>query len=134
MSQKLTLAVYLEGRGSVKSLTKIEADVFGVPYPLVLGWPVRHGSQIVTEEMLEELGRRIARARSPAGKRALRALESASRLGFGIVKYPVPQMINSHLLQASKITHENSRAFPTFTLRSSKRSLSRAKRSALKNT
>jgi len=77
MSQKLTLARYLEGRGSVKSLTRIEAEAFGVPYPLISGWPARHGDTEITQAMLEDLTQRIAVARRSTASKALRGLDGA---------------------------------------------------------
>ena len=81
MSQKLTLARYLEGRGSVKSLTRIEAEAFGVPYPLVSGWPARHGDTEITQTMLEDLSQRIACARRSTASKALRGLDGAAAPG-----------------------------------------------------
>lgn len=77
MSQKLTLARYLEGRGSVKSLTRIEAEAFGVPYPLVAGWPSRYGDMEITKAMLDDLSLRIGRARKSTASKALRGLDGA---------------------------------------------------------
>ena len=81
MSQKLTLARYLEGRGSVKSLTRIEAEAFGVPYPLISGWPARHGDTEITQAMLEDLSQRIACARRSTASKALRGLDGAGAPG-----------------------------------------------------
>jgi len=75
MSQKLTLARYLEGRGEVKSLTRIEAEAFGVPYPLVSGWPARFGAVEITTAMLEDLAARITTARQSTATKARRGLE-----------------------------------------------------------
>lgn len=80
MSQKLTLARYLEGRGSVKSLTRIEAEAFGVPYPLISGWPARYGDTEITPAMLEDLAQRIASARRSTASKALRGLDGAGRV------------------------------------------------------
>lgn len=56
MSQKLTLAVYLEQKGQkAKALKRIEAEAFGIPYPLQAGWPGRHGDMEVTPQMLEQV-------------------------------------------------------------------------------
>lgn len=81
MSQKLTLARYLEGRGAVKSLTRIEAEAFGVPYPLVSGWPARYGDVEITGAMLEDLESRVASARRSTANKARRGLQ-----GLGAVK------------------------------------------------
>lgn len=66
----LTLARYLEGRGSVKSLTRIEAEAFGVPYPLISGWPARHSTLVITAEMLDDLRARISSAHRATANRA----------------------------------------------------------------
>ena len=56
MSQKLTLAVYLEQKGQkAKALKRVEAEAFGIPYPLQAGWPGRHGDMEVTPQMLEQI-------------------------------------------------------------------------------
>jgi len=75
MSEKLTLAVYLERRGSVKALTRIEAEVFGVPYPLLKGWATRHGATELTAAMLEQLQEKIGRAKSSTAEKAQRGLD-----------------------------------------------------------
>jgi len=56
MSQKLTLAVYLEQKGQkAKALKRVEAEAFGIPYPLQAGWPGRYGGMEVTPQMLEQI-------------------------------------------------------------------------------
>ena len=56
MSQKLTLAVYLEQKGQkAKALKRVEAEAFGIPYPLQAGWPGRHGEMEVTSQMLDQI-------------------------------------------------------------------------------
>lgn len=75
MPEKLTLAVYLERRGAVKALTRIEAEVFGVPYPLVKGWAHRHGADEITQAMLDQLQEKIGRARSSTAEKAQRGLD-----------------------------------------------------------
>lgn len=61
----------------MKSLTRIEAEAFGVPYPLISGWPARHGDMEITQAMLEDLSRRIGCARRSTASRALRGLDGA---------------------------------------------------------
>jgi hypothetical protein len=79
MAQKMTLSAYLVGRGKkAKALTKIEADVFGIPYPLLAGWPRRHGAMEITEEMIEEVGARAAAANESVDKKARRNAKRAS--------------------------------------------------------
>jgi len=74
MPEKLTLAVYLERRGAVKALTRIEAEVFGIQYPLVKGWAYRHGADEITQAMLDQLQEKISRARSSTAEKAQRGL------------------------------------------------------------
>lgn len=58
MSQKLTLAVYLEQKGQkAKALKRVEAEAFGIPYPLQAGWPGRHGDMEITPQMLEQIAK-----------------------------------------------------------------------------
>jgi hypothetical protein len=121
MSQKLTLAVYLQGRGEVKSLTRIEAEAFGVPYPLVSGWPARHGDMEVTRVMLEDLAHRIACARRSTASKARRGLDgvggptavSQAQGSSAIFEHPIPMLI---------ARANSAPSFPRFVLRPSKRS------------
>jgi len=56
MSHKLTLTGYLKQKGQkAKALKRVEAEVFGIPYPLQAGWPSRHGDMEVTPQMLERI-------------------------------------------------------------------------------
>lgn len=56
MSQKLTLTVYLEQKGQkAKALKRVEAEAFGIEYPLRTGWPGRHGEMEITAQMLEQI-------------------------------------------------------------------------------
>jgi len=77
MPKKLTLAVYLQKRGAVKALTRIEAEAFGVPYPLQKGWAVRLGDAEITAAMLEHLKERIGRAKLSTAEKAQRGLDGA---------------------------------------------------------
>lgn len=79
MPENLTLAAYLERRGSVKALTRIEAEVFGVPYPLVKGWATRLGAMKITQEMLDQLQEKIGCVNSATAARARRGLDGAAR-------------------------------------------------------
>jgi hypothetical protein len=64
MAEKLTLTAYLARRGKkAKALKKVEADAFGIPYPLVSGWPARYGELEITETMLEQVGANIRAAK-----------------------------------------------------------------------
>jgi len=128
MSQKLTLAVYLQSRGEVKSLTRIEAEAFGVPYPLVSGWPARHGNAEISATMLEDLAQRIAGARRSTAGKAMRGLDGAgafTRLPFDgacmqrrvVSTEPVATFRNDEL-----------RSFPGLALRPAKRFRARSTR------
>lgn len=70
MSQKLTLTVYLEQKcQKAKALKRVEAEAFGIPYPLQAGWPGRHGEMEVTSQMLEQIAttpRKKSRSTAPA--------------------------------------------------------------------
>ena len=129
MSQKLTLARYLEGRGSVKSLTRIEAEAFGVPYPLVSGWPIRHGDAEITAAMLEDLAQRISGARRSTASKALRGLYGAG----ASVTFPARDTSltrPAHPVDyARRRSADAARYFPGFALRPAKRSCTRVKRS-----
>jgi hypothetical protein len=82
MSQKLTLTVYLECRGLVKSLTRIEAESFGVPYPLVSGWPLRYGDMEITQAMLDRLEQSIGRVSSATARKAACGLLAVRQSGI----------------------------------------------------
>ena len=75
MPEKLTLTRYLQGRGEVKALTHIEAQAFGVPYPLQPGWPAKYGAMEITEGMIEDLKARILTAKESTANKARRGLE-----------------------------------------------------------
>lgn len=85
MPEKLTLAVYLEKRGAVKALTRIEAEAFGVPYPLVKGWATRHCAIEITQDMLNHLQEKIVGSKSSTAEKAMRGLEGVE----GIAPAPV---------------------------------------------
>lgn len=119
----LTLARYLEGRGSVKSLTRIEAEAFDVPYPLVSGWPARYGEMEITRAMLEDLAHRIGRAQRSTANKALRGLNSAithaitSQDSLGIIGAGKGLCSSASASLGVPVT----RSFPWFVLRRSKR-------------
>jgi hypothetical protein len=120
MSQKLTLAIYLQSRGEVKSLTRIEAEAFGIPYPLLSGWPARFGAVEITGKMLETLISRIAGANQSTANRARRGLDAVMGSGLlasvGETELKNPQgMINETMRPRIKLM------FPGFTLRMSLR-------------
>lgn len=79
MAQKMTLTAYLVQRGKkAKALTKIEADVFGIAYPLQAGWPRRHGAMEITDAMVEQIGARAAAAAELTDKKTRRSAKRAS--------------------------------------------------------
>ena len=55
MAQKLTLTEYLRRRGAIKALTRIEAEAFGIPWPLQSGWPAKFADIKITHEMIRDL-------------------------------------------------------------------------------
>jgi hypothetical protein len=66
MSENITLMTYLEQRGGkAKALKRVEAEAFGIPYPLQAGWPKRYGSMKITAAMIEDARSRM---RGGAGK------------------------------------------------------------------
>lgn len=66
-----TLADYLELRGKkAKALTKGEAGLLGIPYPLQAGWPRRYGAMEIEESVLGELAACVQVARLAAEERA----------------------------------------------------------------
>lgn len=127
MSQKLTLARYLQGRGEVKALTHIEAQAFGVPYPLQPGWPRRYGSMEITEAMIDNLKARIATAKESTASKARRGLEG---IGREVPETSVPQMQTPPRSRPAAAPAEMdlpavSNMFPGFVLRQAKRYRSR---------
>jgi len=122
MSQKLTLARYLEGRGSVKSLTRIEAEAFGVPYPLISGWPARYGAVEITDAMLEDLATRVASARRSTANKARRGLE-----GVGARAAVAPKRVAVALQATPNVPSPKiARAVHGFVLRKARRCRPRA--------
>lgn len=106
MPEKLTLAVYLERRGAVKALTRIEAEVFGVPYPLVKGWAHRHGADEITQAMLDQLQEKIGRAKSSTAEKAQRGLDGVERMGAALITMSpeVKEPLRSPTLQKQRIS------------------------------
>lgn len=74
MAQKMTLSAYLAQRGKkAKALTKGEAALLGVPFPLQAGWPRRYGAVEIDEAMLEQLEACAEAARRAAEEKSRRA-------------------------------------------------------------
>lgn len=70
MAQKMTLSAYLAQRGKkAKALTKGEAALLGIPFPLQSGWPRRYGTVEIDEAMLEQLEACVEAARQAAEER-----------------------------------------------------------------
>lgn len=89
MPEKLTLTSYLVKRGKGNALTRIEAQAFGIDYPLVAGWPGRHGEMEITAAMLEQLEQGIAAASGGVAKRARRGLDAVDGVAPAPVTRPV---------------------------------------------
>lgn len=71
---KITLTAYLAQRGTkAKALTKGEADLLGIPYPLRSGWPRRHGAMEIDGGMIQQLAAHAEVARQAAEEKASRA-------------------------------------------------------------
>lgn len=76
MAKKMTLSGYLAQRGTkAKALTKGEAMLLGIPYPLQAGWPRRYGSAEIDDELLEQLRACAEAARQAAQEKAFLARE-----------------------------------------------------------
>jgi len=118
MPEKLTLAVYLERRGAVKALTRIEAEVFGVQYPLVKGWAHRHGADEITQAMLDQLQEKIGRARSSTAEKAQRGLDGVE--GVPPAPASTPQL-DSQARCAKLAPVEKLSPVPGFVLRQARR-------------
>lgn len=77
MAKKMTLSGYLAQRGTkAKALTRGEAALLGIPYPLQAGWPRRYGAREIGDELLEQLMTCVAVTRAAAEEKAKRAKAS----------------------------------------------------------
>lgn len=123
MAQKLTLTAYLWQRGKkAKALTKIEAQVFGIAYPLQAGWPRRHGAMEITEAMLDQVAAQAIAANQAtvqkirrSAKRAAAALPASVQL-----THPSPSASMSCAPPARAKAVEAT-LFPGFILRNARR-------------
>jgi len=71
MAEKLTLTAYLARRGvKAKALTRGEAALLGIPFPLQGGWARKHGAMVIEEEMLPQLVAHAEAARQAAAEKA----------------------------------------------------------------
>lgn len=110
MTEKMTLARYLDARGKVRVLTRIEAEAFGVPYPLVRGWVERHGATVITDGMLDRIRARTGDSTTPRACRARNGLEA------GMASLDADPAAR---VKVAPVTHEARAApqFPGFVLR-----------------
>jgi hypothetical protein len=112
MAQKMTLTAYLAQRGKkAKALTKGEADLLGIPYPLRAGWPRRHGAMEIEEEMLAQLVTCAEVARKASEEKTRRSQVKVERGSAWRGQSPVhPQSVPVELA-----------SFPGFVLRQARR-------------
>jgi len=79
MAEKMTLTAYLAQRGvKAKALTRGEAALLGIPFPLQGGWARKHGPMLIEEELLPKLAAYADAARQVAEEKA-RAKKAESR-------------------------------------------------------
>lgn len=71
MAEKMTLTKYLAQRGvKAKALTRGEATLLGIPFPLQGGWARKHGAMVIEAEMLPRLVAYADAARQVAEEKA----------------------------------------------------------------
>ena len=71
MAEKMTLTAYLAQRGvKAKALTRAEATLLGIAYPLQRGWARKHGAMVIEEGMLPRLVAHAEAARQVAEEKA----------------------------------------------------------------
>lgn len=93
MAQKMTLTAYLAQRGvKAKALTKGEADLLGIPFPLQGGWPRKYGGIEIDDGLLKQLSAHAESARLAAEKKA--------RLGQARPAAPAPVGVQMPLVSA----------------------------------
>lgn len=74
----MKLIEYLKKRGiGAFSLTRSECEAFGIPYPLVNGWPERHADLEITPQMVNTLVLLAQRGNKKSAAIVMRALHSA---------------------------------------------------------
>lgn len=119
MAQKMTLTAYLAQRGKkAKALTKIEAGVFGIPYPLLAGWPRRHGAMEITEAMLGQVEALASEAAQSTDRKVRRSANRAAAVSAPATKGEPRQGLASP--QAVAIMERPS-VIPGFVLRQARR-------------
>lgn len=117
----MKLTEYLSKRGS-KALTRIEAEIFGVPYPMASGWAHRHREADVGIDELHALRASLAPANSTSAKKALRGVEAAIGMAKAVVaRAPrtAPVRLVQHVSVPAPRPSELPR-FPGFLLRGAK--------------
>jgi hypothetical protein len=94
MAQKMTLTAYLAQRGlKAKALTKGEAGLLGIPYPLQAGWPRKYGGMEIEEELLAQLATHAEAARQAAAVKVPRcqvAPSAAAPVGVQLALVSAP--------------------------------------------
>jgi len=79
MAKKMTLSDYLAQRGTkAKALTRGEATLLGIPYPLQAGWPRRYGAVQIDDGLFEQLAACAEAARRAAEEKAKRVQACAA--------------------------------------------------------
>lgn len=74
----MKLIEYLKKRGiAAYSLTMSECEAFGIPYPLVPGWPERHADLEITPHMVDTLVLLAQRRSTKSAAIVMRALRGA---------------------------------------------------------
>ena len=126
MGEKLTLTRYLQGRGEVKALTHIEAQAFGVPYPLQPGWPAKYGAMEITEGMIEDLKARMLTAKESTASKARRGLDGIGDAVPARDQAPCQPAAAEALPVQARALPITSSLFPGFVLRRPKRYRSRS--------
>lgn len=111
----MTLNEYLAARGKSKALTRIEAEAFGVPYPLIGGWPIKFGVVEITPGMIACLRAKISGAKESTAGKARAALDTVFGDGAQAVRKSTPQA-------APKPVRTTPAAFHGFRLRGGPRS------------
>ena len=90
MAKKMTLTAYLAQRGvKAKALTKGEAELLGIPYPLQGGWPRKYGGIEIDEGLLKQLGVHAEAARQAGEERARRSQIKPCALASAGVQLPL---------------------------------------------
>lgn len=112
MAQKLTLTEYLRRRGAIKALTRIEAEAFGIPWPLQSGWPAKFAGMEITAEMLADLRARMASAKQSTVKKARCGLDAVAERVANDADRPgasVPLSVHGFVLRAPRRRHVSKR-------------------------